>query len=327
VGEDSVDLPLRSADEIGALSEGAFRSSPTPALLRFAPAERGGGACHDPTLKRPSRCTPKSAPGAFRSFLPSALNSFKELSVKDYDSATVWNELIADMDATNIRGDEDITVDFLEELAAGGPALELAIGTGRIALPLAARGIRVDGIELSPAMANKLRTRPGGESIAVTVGDMCDVAVDGRYPLIYVLFNSFFNVTSQEDQIRCFENVASHLTDDGCFVLEFDPPWTWMPILVRGHRNQYVEAEEVETDHVILDVLKHDPSIQTIYESHVYISAGGIYPWPVVQRYAWPGELDLMARLAGLRLRDRFGGWKGQPFTSTSTKIVCVYSR
>lgn len=249
--------------------------------------------------------------------------------MKNFDSATVWNEVIADMDASSGgRGDEDEAVAFLAGLAGEGPALELAVGTGRIALPLAATGVRVDAIELSPAMANKLNSRPGGDSIAMTIGDMCDVDVSDRYRLIYVLFNSLFNVTSQEDQIRCFENVASHLTDDGCFVVEFDPPWMWMPVMASSNnRNQYVEAQEVETDHVILDVLKHDPSIQTIYESHIYISSTGIYPWPVVQRYVWPAELDLMARLAGLQLKNRFGGWKGQPFTAASKKTVCVYSR
>lgn len=221
------------------------------------------------------------------------------------------------------RGDEQEAVELLERLAAGGPALELAIGTGRIALPLAARGVRVDGVELSPPMVARLRAKPGGERLAVTVGDMADVPVEGRYRLVYVVFNSLFNLLTQDEQVRCFQNVAAHLADDGVFVVEaFVPAW-----LHRLRDGQYVDAERVGTDRVVLDVARHDPVAQLLDESHVRLSTAGIRIAPVVTRYAWPAELDLMARLAGLRLRHRWGGWRDEPFTADSRDHVSVYGR
>jgi len=242
--------------------------------------------------------------------------------VKKFDSATVWNELIAEFDAANPRGDETEAVAFLESMAQGGAALELGIGTGRIALPLSERGIRVDGIDLSPAMLAKLRSRPGGERVSVTLGDMSDVGVDGTYPLIYVVFNSLFNVPSQDGQARCFENVATHLSENGVFVVEAASPMTWFHGL---RKEQYVEAEVVEVDHVVLDVLRFDSATQMLWESHVRISPKGVHMFPVVQRYSWPSELDLMARLAGLELKERWGSWTREPFTSSSPTVVSVY--
>ena len=199
---------------------------------------------------------------------------------------------------------------MLDELARGGPTLELAIGTGRIALPLAARGIRVDGVDLSPAMVSKLRSKPGGEQLSVTMGDFADVPVEGSYRLIFIVFNTLFNLLSQEEQVRCFENVANHLTDDGLFVVEaFVPTY-----LTRLRDDQYVDAEQVGVDHVSFDIGRHDPVTQRLDESHVVLS-----------RYAWPSELDLMARVAGLRLKDRWAGWEREPFTSTSRNHVSVY--
>jgi hypothetical protein len=219
------------------------------------------------------------------------------------------------------RGDEMATVAFLEQLARGGPALELAIGSGRIALPLAARGIRVDGIDFSSAMVAKLRAKPGGDQIAVTMGDFADVAVPGTYRLIYVVFNTLFNLLTQDEQVRCFENVAAHLTNDGSFVVEALVP----AFLYRLRNDQYVDAEAIEIEQVRLDVLRHDAAKQMIEESHVSISHAGVCLNPVVQRYAWPSELDLMARIAGLWLKDRWGGWSREPFTSTSSNCVSVY--
>ncbi len=221
------------------------------------------------------------------------------------------------------RGDERAAVACLERLAGAGPALELAIGTGRIALPLAARGVRVDGIDISPAVLTQLKAQRGGSELAVTVGDFADVPVSGSYRLIYVVWNTFFNLLTQDDQVRCFENVAAHLTDDGCFVIEAYVP----AFLYRLQNEQYVEAEAIEVDEVRLDVLRHDAATQMIEESHVSLSAAGVHLNPVVQRYAWPAELDLMARLAGLRLQNRWGGWSGEPFTATSSLHVSVYGR
>lgn len=221
------------------------------------------------------------------------------------------------------RGDEDAAVAFLAALAGPGPALELAIGSGRIALPLAARGIRVDGVDFSPAMVERLRAKPGGEEISVTIGDFAGVPVPDRYRLIFVVWNSLFNLLTQDDQIRCFENVAAHLTEDGCFAVEAFVP----SFLYRLRNDQHVDAEAIAVDEVRLDVLRHDAATQRLEESHVSLSRAGVRLLPVVQRYAWPSELDLMARIAGLRLKGRWGGWGREPFDSGSGMHVSVYGR
>jgi SAM-dependent methyltransferase len=204
----------------------------------------------------------------------------------------------------------------------GGPALELAIGTGRIGLPLAARGIRVDGVDLSEPMVAKLRVKPGGDALDVTIGDFAEVPVEGRYRLIYVVYNTFSNLLTQEDQVRCFENVAAHLEDDGLFLIEL-----LVPAFLLRRDHQYVEAESVEVDEVWLDVGRVDPVEQRLDESHVRLSRDGVRLYPIVQRYAWPSELDLMARIAGLRLLERWGGWDRTPFTADSRLHVSVYGR
>ena len=221
------------------------------------------------------------------------------------------------------RGDEEAAVAFLHGMAGSGRALELGIGTGRLALPLAARGVVVDGIDLSEPMVARLRAKPGGDRLDVTIGDFADVGVSGRYRLVYVAFNSFFNLLSQDEQVRCFENVAAHLTDDGAFVIEAFVP----TFLVRLEHDQYVHAEGIKVDGVRLDVLRHDGATQMIEENHVSLSAAGLHFNPVVQRYAWPAELDLMARIAGLRLGERWSGWSREPFTLTSDVHVSVYVR
>jgi SAM-dependent methyltransferase len=226
-------------------------------------------------------------------------------------------------DALAVRGDEEVAVAFLERLAGGGRALELGIGTGRIALPLAARGVEVHGIDLSEPMVAKLRAKPGGEQLDVTIGDFTNTTVAGEFRLVYVVFNTFFNILTQDDQVRCFENVAAHLSGDGVFVIETLQP-TWLATL---ERHQYVHAERVEADEVMLDLLVHDGATQTIEENHVLFTTSGVLFNPVVQRYAWPAELDLMARIAGLRLHERWGGWSGEAFTSTSELHVSVYGR
>jgi len=219
------------------------------------------------------------------------------------------------------RGDEIAAVEFLAQLAEHGPTLELAIGAGRIALPLAARGIRVDGIDISPAMVDQLRAKPGGDKISVVIGDFAEVPVSGTYRLIYVVWNTLFNLLTQEDQVKCFMNVANHLAEDGSFVIEALVP----AFLYRLRNDQYVEAEAIEVNEVRLDVLRHDAGKQMIEESHVSLSHAGIHLNPVVQRYAWPSELDLMARIAGLRLKNRWGGWSQEPFDSSSSMHVSVY--
>lgn len=208
------------------------------------------------------------------------------------------------------------------ELAGPGPVLELAIGTGRLALPLAERGLEVHGIDASEAMVGRLREKPGGDRIPVTVGDFAGVGVEGRYRLIFVAFNTFFALTTQDDQVRCFANAAGHLADDGVFVLE-----VFFPDLARFDRGQRVGASKVELDEVVLEASRHDPVAQRTHSQHVHITEAGVRLYPVVVRYAFPSELDLMARLAGLRLRERSGGWRKEPFTEQSGRHVSVYER
>jgi SAM-dependent methyltransferase len=243
--------------------------------------------------------------------------------MRGFDPFRAFGKEVAETYDDFPRGDEAETVDFLQDLAAVGPVLELAIGTGRIGLPLASRGVRVDGVEISPEMIAKLRAKPGGDRIAVTMGDFADVPVEGRYRLIYVVFNTFLNLLTQDDQVRCFQNVAAHLTDDGRFVIEAETPG-W---LYRLRNHQYVDAETVEADVVRFDVARFDPLTQILDESHVALTPDGIRLSPIVTRYAWPSELDLMARIAGLRLIDRWGGWKGEPFIAESRRHISVFGR
>jgi SAM-dependent methyltransferase len=242
--------------------------------------------------------------------------------MENYEPGLSFGEDTAEIYDDEPRGDEESAVAFLEHLAGGGPALELAIGTGRIALPLAARGIRVDGIDISPAMIAKLREKPGGDRISVTMGDFAEVPVPGTYRLIYVVYNTFNNLLTQDDQVRCFENVAAHLSDDGSFLVEASSP----SFFYRLRNDQHVDAEAIEVDEVRLDVLRHDPATQTIDETHVRLTNEGVRLFPIVQRYTWPSELDLMARIAGLRLKERWDGWNRKPFTSTGN-VVSVYGR
>ncbi|HEU0130057.1 MAG TPA: class I SAM-dependent methyltransferase [Mycobacteriales bacterium] len=221
------------------------------------------------------------------------------------------------------RGDEEAAAAFLERHARGGPALELAIGTGRVALPLAARGVRVDGIDLSEPMVERLRAKPGGADLAVTIGDFADVPVDGAYPLVFLVYNTIFNLLTQDDQVRCFANVARHLADGGVFVVEAMTPGYLYGL--RDH--QYVDAEAVRVDEARLDLGRFDPVTQLLEETHVRLTRDGIRLAPIVTRYAWPSELDLMARLAGLRLRERWGGWSGEPFDGRSVRHVSVWGR
>jgi SAM-dependent methyltransferase len=215
----------------------------------------------------------------------------------------------------------DAIVACLTRLAGGGPILELGIGTGRIALPLAQRGLQVHGIDASPGMVAQLRAKPGGKHIPVTIGNFADMAVEGRFRLILVVFNTFFGLLSQDDQVRCFVGVAQHLADDGVFVLE-----AFVPDLLRYDRGQRVGAAGVETDRIRLEASVHDPVQQRVVSQHVVLSEQGIRLYPVQLRYAWPSELDLMARLAGLRLRHRWAGWAQEPFTATSGNHVSVYA-
>ena len=212
-------------------------------------------------------------------------------------------------------------VDFLAELAGGRAALELGVGSGRIALPLAARGVPVHGIDLSEAMVARLRAKPGGEGIGVTIGDFATSKVDGTFTLAYLVFNTIGNLTTQDEQVACFENVAAHLEPGGCFVIEVG-----VPDLQRLPRGENFVVFHVGDTHVGID--EYDVANQGLVSHHFQQTEGATFrrssgPF----RYVWPSELDLMARIAGMRLRERWSGWKREPFTSESTKHVSVWEK
>ncbi|MCT2585961.1 class I SAM-dependent methyltransferase [Actinophytocola gossypii] len=214
--------------------------------------------------------------------------------------------------------DPTAAVEFLAPLAGdGGRVLELAIGGGRVALPLAARGLAVEGVEASAAVAERLRAAPGGDAVPVAVADMADVPVDGPFRLVYLVWNSLFNLTSQERQVDCFRNVARVLEPGGTFVIECYVP----------DQGQGVTASAVTEDSATITVTHHDPVAQRLTKQHITLSEQGTRLLPVAHRYCWPGELDLMARLAGLRLRERHADWHRVPFTSDSRSHVSVYER
>jgi len=244
--------------------------------------------------------------------------------LENYKPEMSFEDSVADgYDKASIRGDETAAVAFLAQLAQGGRALELAIGTGRIALPLAEKGIQVDGIDFSPSMLAKLRAKPGSEKFAITLGNFADVAVPHTYDLIYIVFNTFFNLLTQEEQIRCFENVAAHLTGKGVFVVEGGIPTEFCQL----RNNQYVDLEHLEVNKVHLDIARFDPVTQILEETHVTISNTGTQLFPIVTRYVWPSELDLMARIAGLHLKERWANWNREPITASSRNCISVYGR
>jgi SAM-dependent methyltransferase len=233
-----------------------------------------------------------------------------------------YGERIAGVYDTYYSSVADGMIDTLAGLAHNGPALELGIGTGRVALPLQERGVAVHGIDASEAMVARLRAKEGGERLPVTMGDFAAVPVEGEYPLIYVVFNTFFNLLSQEEQVRCFANVARHLRPAGCFLIE-----VFVPDLQRFDRGQSVRLIDLAADEVRLDISRHDPQQQQVSAQHVVLATDGIRLYPIKLRYAWPSELDLMARLAGLSLRERRGGWLHEPFTGESGRHISVYER
>jgi hypothetical protein len=213
-------------------------------------------------------------------------------------------------------------VQTLSELASGGPVLEFAIGAGRIALPLAARGLAVSGIEASPEMVAKLREKPGGAAIPVVLGDMADTRVEGAFELVFLVFNTLFNLPSQAAQVRCFRNAADHLTERGTFVIE-----AFVPEIAAYADGQRTRTVHVAVDRLVVEASLHDPVTQTIRYQYVVTTPRGVRMTPLPMRYAWPAEIDLMARLAGLELRGRWGDWDRSAFTATSVKHVSVYGR
>lgn len=214
----------------------------------------------------------------------------------------------------------DAAVSLLAELAGSGPALELAIGTGRIALPLSRRGVPVHGIELSQAMVARLRGKPGGEAIEVTIGDMATTRVDGTFSLAYLVFNTINNLTTQEAQVTCFRNVAGHLAPGGCFVIE-----TGIPPLRNLPPGQDILGYRARPERIVSYSFNH--ATQQFSGHYVRFTNGTGEYRTTPFRYVWPSELDLMAQLAGLRLRDRWADWNRQPFTTDSRSHVSVWQK
>jgi SAM-dependent methyltransferase len=214
----------------------------------------------------------------------------------------------------------DPVVSFLADLAGEGGALELGIGTGRIALPLSQRGVRVHGIDLSTAMVARLRAKPGADDIGVTIGDFATTRVDGTFRLAYLVFNTIMNLTTQDEQVECFRNVATHLEPGGCFVIEVG-----IPGLQRLPPGETVRAFTVSPTRLGFD--EYDIGAQILFSHHYWVVDGRLEVFSAPYRYVWPSELDLMARLAGMTLRERWGGWDRQPFTSDSTTHVSVWAK
>jgi SAM-dependent methyltransferase len=217
-------------------------------------------------------------------------------------------------------GAVDVVIDLLVELAGIGRALELGIGTGRIALPLAQRGVPVHGIELSKAMAARLRAKPGGRDIGVTIGDFSTTIVAGTFSVAYLVFNTIMNLTTQAAQVACFRNVAAHLEPGGCFLIEVG-----VPDLQRLPPGETVHAFHVSERRWGFD--EYDVAMQGLTSHHFEIVDGRVERLSIPFRYAWPSELDLMAQIAGMRLRERWSGWKREPFTSDSRKHVSVWEK
>jgi SAM-dependent methyltransferase len=229
--------------------------------------------------------------------------------------AASYDEHEADMFEPDVL---DPMIDVLAGLAGDGRAVELAIGTGRVALPLAARGVDVAGIELSPSMVEQLRAKPGGDVIPVSIGDMTTTRVDGEFSLVYLVFNTIMNLVTQDEQLACVENAAGHLRPGGCFVVE-----VIVPDLRRLLPGERVRAFAADPTHLGFD--EYDLVTQAAASHHHYLENGEWRAFTMPFRYVWPSELDLMARIAGMTLRERWAGWNRSPFTHESRSHVSVW--
>jgi len=238
--------------------------------------------------------------------------------VWDAEIAKAYDASVADMFEPAVV---EPTIELLATLAGDTPALEFAIGTGRIALALAARGVTVAGIELSPPMVDQLVARPGGADLDVTIGDMATTRVAGRFGLVYLVFNTIMNLTTQDEQVAVFENAAAHLQPGGCFVVE-----VIVPQLRRLQPGEVGRVFTMDSDHVGIETF--DDLVGQISTSHHWMRIDGrLVRHSAPYRYVWPSELDLMARLAGLRLRGRWSDWSRTPFTSESVSQVAVFEK
>jgi SAM-dependent methyltransferase len=243
-----------------------------------------------------------------------------------YEDATYGDriaEIYDDRYLGSFAEDTSGAVSFLKELAGDGPALELGIGTGRVALPLAEAGIQVHGIDSSREMLAKLKAKPGGDRIPLTIGSFADFSLETRFKLIYVVFNTFFGLLTQDEQVSGFQAAARHLTPGGVFAMQ-----AFVPDVTRfDAHNQRVSMESVGIDEVTLETSSHDPFAQRTDSAYVTIRGSGVRLYPVRIRYAYVSELDLMARLADLRLRERWSGWDRHPFPSRRWTHVSVWEQ
>ncbi|MCK1808754.1 MULTISPECIES: class I SAM-dependent methyltransferase [unclassified Micromonospora] len=239
-----------------------------------------------------------------------------------FDDPGLFGRLWADTYDGPGNPDPAPAVDFLAPLAEGGPVLELAVGTGRVALPLAARGLTVEGVEASPEMVAHLRAKPGGADLPVTIGDMADVPVAGPYRLVFLVFNTLFNLVSEERQAACFRNVARVLAPGGAFVIE-----TFVPDPADFDRDEQVQVREVTEDSATIRVHRYDRAAQTFVRQTVTFDASGVHLKPFAMRYAWPDQVDELAERAGLRLTERYADWDRSPFDADSRSHISVYRR
>jgi SAM-dependent methyltransferase len=243
--------------------------------------------------------------------------------VPDHYDPTVYGAAIADdYDEIYDTLDTDGAVAMLADLARGGPVLELGVGTGRLALPLAARGLRVHGVDASNVMAEKMRAKHGGDDIEVTIGDFANVVLDESFTLVVLAFNTIFALPDQDAQVAVFCNAARHLAPGGRFVVE-----AWVPDVARFHRGRALWPRHIDPSNVSLEVAELDPVRQRMQTTQLRFGPDGVRLYPANHRYAWPSELDLMARIAGMQLADRFEDWRRTPFTATSTAHVSLYQR
>jgi SAM-dependent methyltransferase len=237
-----------------------------------------------------------------------------------FDDPGLFGRLSADSYDTGPEPDPQPAADFLAGIAAGGPALELAIGTGRVALTLAARGVPVAGVEASPEMVAKMRAKPGGTDIDVVIGDMADVPVTGPYAMVYLVYNTLFNLVREERQRDCFRNVARVLAPGGAFVIE-----TFVPDPADFDRDEQVQMRDVTGESATIRLHKYDRAAQTFVRQTIRFDRTGLHLHPFAMRYLWPHQIDEMAAAAGFRMAERYADWAGQPFDETSTSHVSVY--
>jgi SAM-dependent methyltransferase len=248
--------------------------------------------------------------------LPLEISIVHEDGYFDERIAATYDDDAAIFDAKVI----DPVVDFLVDLAGRGRALEFGVGTGRIALPLARQGVSVHGIDVSKAMVARLRAKPGGADIGVTIGDFSATSVDGRFSVAYLVFNTINNLTTQAEQVACFRNAAAHLEPGGCFVIEVG-----VPRLQRLPPGETILAFRVSETRWGID--EYDVVTQGLTSHHLKIVEGRAERFSVPFRYVWPAELDLMAQLAGMTLRERWGAWRREPFTSSSASHISVWEK